>query len=270
MMPTSAQDGGATRPYHVRREGTSAVDLAPIIKGVADWDWTATGTLALAVATVVLAWESRAGRRDERRQLEEGLLRAAIVEQLDCCARLKACPPADQYEDDRSAGQNSISFDSLRRLIEGVSLPDDLSPYLVGVIARVDQLRRRIMERELWGPVSVASWRWTRYGADVWLEWAVELGELQRILGLLLAEASRRGMTEGRAFVELEGLTPIAVHAGARATIVAELIALSPFPSGPACGHWSEPERTAASERAFGPRSAVSTPLAPVAHEYNR
>lgn len=63
--------GGVAREQGIAPQGSKPRIASGLLAAVTDWDWTAIGTILLAVATFALAWQNRAIVTSSRDQLAE-------------------------------------------------------------------------------------------------------------------------------------------------------------------------------------------------------
>jgi len=141
----------------------------------------AGGTLALALATVGLIWDSRVAREEQEHARQAAAFQAALVEQVENCRRC--------YSGSPTVGTGAVlsltgwvpSFEKVQQLLETVALPGDLAAYLVWLIARARQHHDRALDHEQERVKELGTSFLNDKLAEFVDNWRVELDYLQEV-----------------------------------------------------------------------------------------
>ncbi len=135
-----------------RALGVLLVALLLVAAGIrlGDLDWTAIGTLALAVVTVVVIGIDARERRTKRVEARRRLYRAALVEQVENCRRWLRWDPGRGLEQARRLVHDRPPFTAVERLIGDESLGGDVLAVLIWLVGdtryRVERFGRCVGE----------------------------------------------------------------------------------------------------------------------------
>ena len=157
----------------------------------------AGGTLALAVATFVVAWETRAVRREAADSQVRRALRAAMAEQLENCRRWLAINPSMGQPSLRRLYTAEPRMTALQGLLEAVDTPADLAAYLVWLRGMIADAWRVLEETlPLIVPLDGSPPERAPENTNIRNDHAVMVDRLQVTAALIAAEAARRGFAE--------------------------------------------------------------------------
>ena len=176
-------------------------------KLIADADWVAIGTAALALATFALVVETRRARVAQERDQVAHSLRLALVELADAVHRWETTPP-ETGSLVYSTPDVPVELPQTRDLLARATLPSAVLAYLLWSTDAVRTISSWylavIFDRvpQVGNPSHEVGGGWgTEEGQDLW--WAV-LGRLVAAANVVGAECRRRGLIEiDRAFSPL-------------------------------------------------------------------
>lgn len=159
-------------------------------------------TLALAVATIVLAGAAVWNTFEQRWRDEREATRAALLEQYTSARRWYHARPGIRTALARQLADEETATSAVREFITRVDLPADLTAHLVWLLDRLQREDRRFAE-------VFQSAEPDRGARDIW---DVQLDQIQTIHQLIAAHARRVWHLRSAAdsFTEAEWLIPVA------------------------------------------------------------
>jgi hypothetical protein len=184
-------------------------------------------TLALAIATILLAGATVWNTFEQRWRDEREATRAALLEQYTNARRWYHARPGIRSALARQLAGEETPTDAVREFITHVDLPSDLTANLVWLLDRVQREDRRFAEEFQKSEPD-------RGAGDIW---DVQLDQIQTIQQLIAAHARsvRHLRSAADSFTEAKWLTPIAGPADWREQSRMQQEAQDgrpPFPSG--------------------------------------
>lgn len=156
----------------------------------------AAGTLALAAATIALILDARSGRRGQQIESEAASFRAALIEQLENCRYWKSNSPQVSPTALLQLVDWTPCFDELMTLLGTVSIPGDVVAYLIWLTAHYKIHHQQNLQKPLNIVKTLGISKVQSQMDEISQHWRDQLGFLQEIECLLVAEANRRGLTD--------------------------------------------------------------------------
>ncbi len=148
------------------------------------WDWTAIGTLSLAIATVAAVLQARAQWRDEMRQRQVLAFRMALMELWDNVQHINKWSHLQERPSQRWSAA-ALTFTATKNLLVAVWVPSKLWYRITTVIRNVEAYATRVDDAVTKGDNDVRSAReWNRI-IDLYLK---------QLARYLFAEMGRRGL----------------------------------------------------------------------------
>ena len=161
-----------------------AAGAFPNQQWLAQRDWTAIGTLSLALATVLAIFQARAHRRDEVRHRDVIAFRTALMELWDNVQHIGEWSQLQERPSKRWSAA-ALTFTATQNLLVAVWVPSKLWYRIKTVIRNIEAYATRVDDAVTKGDPHVRSAREWTYIIDLYL---------RQLARYLFAEMRRQGL----------------------------------------------------------------------------